>query len=515
MTGIRVIEVMDTTLRDGEQTPGRSFDAKQKLALVEVLLKQLGVDRVEVTSALSSVGEQKMLNQVMHWASDHGFSDQIEILGFVGPKRGRKSVDWVAEVGGRVINLLCKGSRRHCNTEFSNLVKHLQGIKQTVEYAVSKGMKVNIYLEDWSQGMLNSPRYVQEMMVALGKLPIERVMLCDTLGVLAFWQVEQFVKQVSAWQPDIKLDIHCHDDYGLATANTLAAVRTGKVSGIHVTTNGLGERTGNASQAEAVVNIQDFLDSQVTMNVDESWLLTVSRMAALFAKRRVPANASVVGIHAFTDTAGVHAGGNRKGGLYAHSKLVAERFGAQAACAMGKLAGKASILTNAESLGFHLSNEEVGRVAGKVTEFGDAGKPVTIADLPYIIAMVLGWSEYNAFEVLSASSHSNLYGKADTLTTIRYRNRQYSISGQGDGGFDAFMNAIRHWAKRKKIIIPVLHDYDPTIPPGGGTGALVQAKAVWRNGKGTFETVGLNSDQTMAAILAAQAAINVCNVRHR
>ncbi|MDX9893102.1 MAG: alpha-isopropylmalate synthase regulatory domain-containing protein [Patescibacteria group bacterium] len=513
----RYVEVMDTSLRDGEQTPGKSYKPKQKLAVAQFLLDQLKVDRVEVASALVSEGELAMLKQVMLWASVNGFANRIEVLGFTD---GHKSVDWIKSGGGQVINLLCKGSLRHCEDTFgTDVLGHLERIGQTVEYAVAQGLTVNVYLEDWSQGMLNSPEYVRSLLSGLAKMPIKRAMLCDTLGVLSYWQVEEFVNQAASWQPKLILDFHGHDDYGLATANSLAAVRTGKVGGVHVSINGLGERCGNTCQDETVVGIADFL-SNCQLGIDESKLVAASRMMALVSGVRVPANKSISGTNSRVNTAGVHAHGDERGRkkgkaeLYRHPKLDPGRFGGQLSHSLGKLAGKASVRSNAQLLGFILNDDEVTAVLTRVKDLGDEGKPVTVADLPYIIAEVLNRPECIVFEVLEADSHSTLRGRALTSAKIRFRGREYEISAHGDGGFDGFMNALHRWARRRSVVIPKLLDWDPVIPPGGQHSALVQANIKWHNGQGDFDTIGVHPDQTMASILAAEAAVNVCNQNH-
>ncbi|MFA5021666.1 MAG: alpha-isopropylmalate synthase regulatory domain-containing protein [Patescibacteria group bacterium] len=506
------IEVADVTLRDGEQTPGVSFRPKQKLAYVINALTQLMVDRIEVTSALVSEGEKQMLATVMEWATKHGFADRIEVLGFVD---GKKSVDWIRSGGGKVMNLLCKGSLKHCEGQLrKSLEQHLADIEITVKYAISHGLMVNVYLEDWSQGMLNSPQYVKKLLAGLAKLPISRAMLCDTMGVLSPWQVADFITQTSRWQPKLRYDFHGHNDYGLAVANSLAAVKTGAISGVHLTVNGLGERAGNAALDEVVVGITDHLRGFCT-GVQEAHLRPASQVVAMMSGRRVSPSKPIAG-NVFVTTAGVHVDGDLKAGLYVHPCLTAGRLGIRVEHSLGKLSGKASIRSNAARFGLTLNDEEINAVSTRVTKLGDEGKPVTIADLPYIIAEVLNRPDVIVFRVEHATTQSTIGRRATAAATIVYYKRQYEISAHGDGGFDAFMNALVKWAKQHKISVPKLIDYDLKIPPGGTYAAIVQANIRWKgpNGEGEFQTVGLDTDQVMAAIYAAEAAINICNQNH-
>ncbi|MCK5632364.1 2-isopropylmalate synthase, partial [bacterium] len=203
--------------------------------------------------------------------------------------------------------------------------------------------------------------------------------------------------------------------------------------------------------------------------------------------------------------------------LYQHPKLTPKRFGVQLGHALGKLGGVASILNNAEKLGLTLTKEEAKTVSKRVSQLGDEGKQITIGDLPYIIAEVLNRSEYIVFEVVEATSTSVIGRRAVAAAKIRFRKREYEISEHGDGGFNAFMNALHKWAKgRKTVVVPHLVDYDVNIPPGGSSAALVQVSITWQgsNGEGEFTTIGVHCDQVLAAIEAAASAMNACNQKN-
>ena len=248
---------MDTTLRDGEQTPGVNYTPEEKLVIAEALLRS-GVDAIEVASVGISKGEAEAVRRIMEWAGSQGTAQQIEILGFVDNTR---SVDWIVENGGHVLNLLTKGSEHHCKVQMKKTAAgHLQDIEKTVQYAVGKGLSVNVYLEDWSQGMQNSESYVMTLTTGLICLPIERIMLCDTLGVLTPEQAERYVRCMTE-RFDMRFDFHGHNDYGLAVSNSIAAIRSGAVR-VHVTTNGLGERAGNTTLATLVVTARDLYGFQ-------------------------------------------------------------------------------------------------------------------------------------------------------------------------------------------------------------------------------------------------------------
>lgn len=191
---------------------------------------------------------------ICDWAARRGMLSRVEVLGFVD---GKISVDWIYNAGCRVINLLTKGSEKHCKFQLKKtLEQHLADIRQVVSYAHEKGMDVNVYLEDWSNGIKDSPDYVFGLMDGLQDCGIKRFMLPDTLGILNPLQVIEYMRKMKKRYPDVHFDFHAHNDYDLAVSNVLAAVLSG-VKGLHTTINGLGERAGNAPLASVQAILKD------------------------------------------------------------------------------------------------------------------------------------------------------------------------------------------------------------------------------------------------------------------
>ena len=232
MTEPRHISLMDTTLRDGEQTQGVSFSPEEKVSIARALLQALKVDRIEVASARVSHGEKEAVTRILKWAEEQGFHDRVEVLGFTDHQR---SVDWIVESGGRVMNLLTKGSEKHCREQLGKtLSEHLTDIEQTIAYAKENDLLVNVYLEDWSNGYRDSRDYVYGISAVLAGLNVAHVMLPDTLGVMSPQEVFDWVGDMCTRFPAVAFDFHPHNDYGLATANAMMAVLAG-ASGIHAT----------------------------------------------------------------------------------------------------------------------------------------------------------------------------------------------------------------------------------------------------------------------------------------
>jgi len=500
------LEILDTTLRDGEQTAGVSFNPDEKLAIAKLLLEELKVNRLEVVSARVSEGERQSFEGLCKWAASAGCLDKIEALGFVD---GGVSINWIADAGGKVMNLLAKGSLKHVTMQLrKSPEEHWNDIKKNVEMATERGLSVNIYLEDWSNGMISSPDYVFGMIDALKDTPIKRFMLPDTLGVLSPDQTYDFCSQVVSRYPDIHFDFHGHNDYDLAVANSAAAVKAG-VSGVHATVNGLGERTGNTPVASLVGVLNDHV--KVANTIDESKLTHVSQYVASISGIRIPANRPIVGEAVFTQSAGVHADGDSKGGLYVNP-LLPERFGRVREYALGKTSGKANIKKNLDKLGIQLTPDQIKLVTKRVVELGDKKEDVTTEDLPFIISDVLKGEFAETEDRIKVVNYSlQLTKSMKPVATVRIsiNGKEYEQVASGAGQYDAFMKALWKVYDKLGMYHPRLMDYAVSIPPGGKTDALVQTVITWNNNGTEIKTRGLDADQTEAAIKATFKMLNL------
>ncbi len=500
------IEIMDTTLRDGEQTSGVSFVPHEKLMIARLLLEDLKVDRIEVASARVSEGEFNAVKMICDWAARRNMLARVEVLGFVD---GRTSVDWIYNAGGRVINLLTKGSEKHCTYQLKKTVQeHVTDILGVVDYAHEKDMDVNVYLEDWSNGMKDSPDYVYRLIDGLKPAGIKRFMLPDTLGILNPLQVIEYMRKMKKRYPDLHFDFHPHNDYDLAVSNVLAAVLSG-VKGLHTTINGLGERAGNAPLASVQAILKDHFHA--VTNIDESRLNDVSRVVESYSGIPIPANKPIVGTSVFTQVAGVHADGDNKNKLYCND-LLPERFGRVREYALGKNSGKANIRMNLESLGLDLDEESMKKVTQRIIELGDKKELVTQEDLPYIISDVLKHGGGGEDKVCLLSYFVTLAKGLKPMATlsIDINGTNYQESSSGDGQYDAFVRALRKIYKGTlNRPFPMLTNYEVSIPPGGRTDAFVQTVITWSFRDKVFRTRGLDADQTEAAIKATMKMLNM------
>ena len=527
---------MDTTLRDGEQTANVSYTPTEKLQLARMLLSDLEVDRVEVASTRVSVGEMESARAITKWAKSARLIQRVEMLGY---SDGKKSVDWICEAGGKVINLLTKGSERHCLQQLGlQPAEHRARVADTIRYARRKRLTVNVYLEDWSHGVRDSFDYVFAMVQQLRELRVARVYLADTLGILSPEDVTRFVGLMTATFPAVDFEYHGHNDYGLATANCLAAIRAG-ARGVHTSVNGMGERAGNASLAEVVAAIHDHSDCHTGIREDR--LSSISTLVATYSGKEVAANTPIVGRDVYTQTAGIHADGDAKGDLYA-TQLMPGRFGGARRYALGKLSGKASLDQNLAQLGIVLPAEDRDQVLQRIVELGDRKHVVTPDDLPYLIADVQKTPEDQLVKIESWRVHVASGDAPSAEVAVAFRGMLEKAESGGDGGYDAFMNALKKAVRAFEIEIPALADYRVRIPPGGRTGALVETTITWqvdstlhaathaatqtatesatqtatqsgtsslrRQPGESFTTLGVDSDQLAAAVIATEKMLN-------
>jgi D-citramalate synthase len=503
---MRHIEIMDTTLRDGEQTSGVSFSASEKLTIAQLLLQEVKVDRIEIASARVSEGEFQAVKKVTEWASENGFIDKVEVLTFVD---GETSVNWMLEAGAKVMNLLTKGSLNHLTHQLKKTPEqHFADIAKVIELAGSKGIACNVYLEDWSNGMRNSQEYVLQYLDFLTKQPIKRVLLPDTLGVLTPRETFEYIDLLVKRYSTTHFDFHAHNDYDLSIANVMEAIKAG-AHGLHLTVNGMGERAGNAPLSSAIAVINDFMKEEATTSVNESSLYTISKLVETFSGFRIPVNKPITGENVFTQTAGIHADGDNKKNLY-FNDLMPERFGRERKYALGKTSGKANIEKNLQELGIKLADADLKLITQRIIELGDRKEVVTREDLPYIISDVLDSNtiEEKVVVVNYVLTHSkNL--KPSATVQVQVGERIYEESAQGDGQYDAFMNALKKIYCVKGISLPTLTDYAVRIPPGGKTDALCETIITWDHKGKDFKTRGLDSDQTVSAIKATQKMLNI------
>ena len=502
------IEIMDTTLRDGEQSSGISFSATEKLTISKLLISELSVDRVEISSARVSDGEFNSVKKICNWARENENLEKIEVLTFLDDGL---SLDWINKSGCKVQNLLTKGSLNHLKNQLNQKpYQHFEKIEKTLDKADKYKILTNVYLEDWSNGMKKSKEYVLSLLDFLSKTSVKRVMLPDTLGILTPKTTADFVNEITSKYSKIHFDFHGHNDYDLGVSNTLEAVKHG-IKGIHLTVNGIGERAGNVALESTVAAINDFIPN-IRVNIKEDSLYKVSQLVSTFTGHRIPPNKPIVGSNVFTQTAGIHADGDNKNNLY-FNDLLPERFGRKRSYALGKMSGKANVLKNLEELGVTLNEEDLKKVTKKIIQLGDKKQKITTSDLPYIISDVLDSEDKkNDIKIHSYVLTHSKGLKPSTTISVDFYGEIIEENSSGDGQFDAFFNALNKIFKKKKMNLPKLIDYFVHIPPGSSSDAFCETIITWKNTSFEFTTRGFDTDQTVSAIKATEKMLNSIDI---
>ena len=243
-------------------------------------------------------------------------------------------------------------------------------------------------------------------------------------------------------------------------------------------------------------------------NVNESELNKVSKLVESFSGIRIPTNKPLIGEFVFTQCSGIHADGDNKNNLY-FSDLLPERFGRTRTYALGKSSGKANIQKNLQELGLQLNDDDLKKVTQRIIELGDKKQVVTKEDLPYIISDVLDRTYEEKVKVNSYVLTHSKGLKPSTTVSLTIENETFEENAQGDGQFDAFMNAIKRVFKKRNFVLPSLIDYAVRIPPGSNSDALCETIITWKSIEKEFKTRGLDSDQTVSAIKATEKMLNI------
>src|SRR5487761_640189 len=375
------IRIFDTTLRDGEQTPGVSLTIEDKVEIAKAL-DRLGVDVIEAGFPIVSEGELASVKAI----NKLGLTSQICALSRVDTR----DVDSLISCGIKYAHLFIATSDLHLKYKLKfSREQALEAAVRGVEYARAHGIRVEFSAEDATR---SDREFLTEVLRGVERAGAERIDIPDTVGTMT---PDRFADLVTYIRTIVKIPIsvHCHDDYGLAVANSLAGVLAG-ADQAHCTINGLGERAGNASLEEFVMAATRLHNLEARVN--PKLLYETSRLVARATRILVQPNKAIIGENAFGHESGIHTHGVLN--LPAtYEPMEPELVGAKRRIQAGKHAGSHGVASQLKALGIEASRQEIKRVVEKVKVLGDQGKTVTDVDLDRIAREVIGIERSNPF----------------------------------------------------------------------------------------------------------------------
>jgi len=476
-------------LRDGEQTPGVSLEPEKKVWIARNL-DALGVDVIEAGSAVTSQGERDGIKAVVRE------NLKAEICSFA--RIVKSDIDYALDCDVDSVHLVVPISDLHITQK---LKKDRETVKRTavdmVEYAKKHGLIVELSGEDASRADLD---YVGDVYKAGVEAGADRLCFCDTVGVLnpegTYDIFRRLVQEVGA-----PISIHCHDDFGLATANTLAALRAG-ASQAHVTINGVGERAGNTSLEEVAIVLKSLYGVDTRIVLEN--LYPTSRLVSRLMGIPVAPNKSLVGDNAFMHESGIHVHGLMANAA-TYEPIMPETIGRKRQIMLGKHAGRSTVEMALQGFGLSATGPQLDEITGRVKALGDMGKHVTDVDLMSIADSVLGNHAVARIKLIDCTILSGNHATPTSSVKLTIDGHEITESAVGVGPVDAALNALRR--SISGVADVKLDDYRVEAITGG-TDALVE---VWvkmsRDGR-VISARGAGPDIIMASVQAFVDGMN-------
>ncbi len=494
----RKILIFDTTLRDGEQSPGCSMNLTEKLEVAR-MLEALRVDIIEAGFPIASPGDFDAVQAV----SEEIQGCTIAALARAVDKDIERAAEAVAKSERRRIHVFCATSEIHRKHKLKRakdeIIKmSVEGVRLATEYTDD----VEFSPEDASR---TEPEFLAEVVEAVIEAGATTVNIPDTVGYAMpaqFGDLIRYLRKHVSNIDDAVISVHCHNDLGLAVANSLAAVRAG-AGQIECTINGLGERAGNAALEEIVMAMKtrrDFLDADT--NIETAKIYPASRMVAAITGVHVQRNKAIVGENAFAHEAGVHQHG-MLADRHTYEIMRPEDIGIPASrLVFGKHSGRHGFEEKTRSLGFTLTPEQLNEAYEKFIVLADKKKSVYDADIEAIIDQQIGSAvEVWHLEDLQTTAGTNAIPTA--TVTLSKEGETITDAATGDGPVDAIYEAIRRITGVKLN----LTDYSLRALTGGKDAQGEVTIEVDSDGR-KFRARGLSTDIVEASAKAYLAAVN-------
>ena len=482
------IKVLDTTLRDGEQTPGVSLTPLEKLRIANKL-DEIGVDYIEAGSAITSEGERESIKGI----TAQGFN--AEILSFSRPLP--VDIDYCLDCDVDGVNLVVPTSDLHISDKLKKTREELLEMSNNaVDYCKDHGLVVELSAEDASRSDADFLKSVYKNAIDHG---VDRICVCDTVGILTPDLSYDLFSKLN--DLDVPIACHCHNDFGLAVANTLSALKGG-ANEIHTTINGIGERAGNTSFEECVVSIERLLP-EFSTDIKINEIYDISKLVARTTGVYIQPNKAIVGENAFAHESGIHSDGIIKNSA-TYEAMTPELVGRKRKFIIGKHMGTHGLDSRLKELGLNVSKDQLQQICNDIKDLADKGKTVTDVDLEAIADNVLEINHEDRIKLdeVTIVSGNKVMPTASVKVTID--DEEILNAGVGVGPVDAAINALKTLELFKDVDLIEYHVDAIT----GGTDAFIDVIIKLQQGDKVVSARGTEPDIINASVKAYIAGVN-------
>lgn len=497
----RIIQITDTSMRDGEQTPGVRLGVQQKVEFARQL-ERLGVDVIEAGFPASSPGDFQAVQSVAQTVS------ACTVQALCRAVRGDIDTALLAlrDAKKPCIHIFLASSPLHLQYKLKITEEEaLAAVADTVAYAKKSCPCVQFSPEDATRSDFDFLCRMIETALSAGA---DGINIPDTVGYTTPEEFSDLIRRLHDRIPalsDAIVSVHCHDDLGLAVANSLAAIGAGAAR-IECTVNGLGERAGNAALEEIVMALhvrKDILHACTNVNTRE--LVRTSRMAASLTAVAVPPGKSIVGQNAFSHESGIHQHGVLANRETYEIMRPADIGLDKNTLILGKLSGRHAFTQRLEQLGYALDDKGIDAAFHRFKEIADKKTAVTDEDIGAIVNEYLD-GLHGKYWLDSFQIQSGNHMKSMALLSLRDGDEVFTEAAPGDGPINAAFNAIDRIAGRNDI---VLESYSIRAVTEG-TDALGEARVKISAAGASFSGRGVSTDIIKASIKAYINAVNKC-----
>jgi len=483
------IKIFDTTLRDGEQTPGVALTTEKKLEIAGAL-SDLGVDIIEAGFPINSESELQAVRKI---------SKEVDITTCGLARALKEDIDACIKADVNLIHTFISTSPQHMKYQMGKGEDEIYEMAiKAVEYVVDHGIPCLFSPMDATRSEMP---FLIRVCKGVEEAGAEIINIPDTVGVMYPSAMREFMARIRK-EIKIDLDVHCHNDFGMAVANTLAAVEAG-CNQVQVTVNGLGERAGNADLEQVVMALETLY--KIKTNIKTKKIYPTSRLVERLTGIRVMPNFPIVGDNAFAHESGIHVHAVLKK-AETFEPIKPEMVGARRRLVLGKHIGVHGIDVKLKELGIRVNQKQLKEITTKVKDLGGKGKRVVEEDLIAIAEDIIGMvpREERRVELVDLVLNSRLSKKPVASVILRVDGEEKKATEEGVGPVDATLRAIRSAIGREEITLDEYHLDAIT----GGSDALADVTIRISDRKRTIMARGVHEDIVMASVIAFLNGLN-------